>query len=133
MTATNASCPTVVIADDCAIFRSALKDFLSAHHLNVVGEASSGEQAVELTQTLAPDIAFVDLRMPGIGGLEACRRMRGVSCSVQLVLISASHRELPSQARGPGWTVLSKQELLWPGRVEALVDEMSAGPAGRPG
>lgn len=123
--------PTVLIADDSSIFRSALRDFLTAKQLNVIAEASSGAEAVRLTRELAPNIVFMDLRMPGMSGLEACRRIRDASTNVQVILISAHLPDAASERTGAGpWTVVSKQELLAPNGVETLIDKVLIGPSG---
>lgn len=66
----------IVIADDHPIVRSGIAGLLEGEpDFDVVAEAASGEEAVELTARLAPDLVLMDLRMPGIGGVEATRRI----------------------------------------------------------
>lgn len=66
----------VLIADDHPVFRFGLRALLSAEPgIEVVGEATTGEEAVELMETLHPDIALMDINMPGISGIEATRRI----------------------------------------------------------
>lgn len=68
----------ILLADDHAMLRAGLRALLEAEDgLEVVGEAGTGEEAVELAQELAPDVVVMDLSMPGIGGLEATRRIAG--------------------------------------------------------
>ncbi len=67
----------VVIADDHPVVRSGLRALLGTlPGLEVVGEAVDGESAVREVQLLAPDVVLMDVRMPGIGGVEATRRIR---------------------------------------------------------
>ncbi len=68
----------ILLADDHAMLRAGLRALLEAEDgLEVVGEAGTGEEAVELAQEIAPDVVVMDLSMPGIGGLEATRRIAG--------------------------------------------------------
>ncbi len=65
----------VVIAEDEAIIRLDLKEILEAEGYSVVGETGRGDEAVELVARHEPDIAILDIKMPGIDGIEAARRI----------------------------------------------------------
>ena len=66
----------VLIADDHPIFRDGIQTLLAtADDIVAVGEARTGEEAVELAATLAPDVILMDIRMPGCSGIEATRRI----------------------------------------------------------
>ena len=65
----------VLIADDQALFREGLRKVLEANGFDVVGEASDGEEAVQLASENAPDVVLMDLRMPGLDGVGASRRI----------------------------------------------------------
>ncbi len=66
----------VMIVDDHPVVRKGLASFLSHEtDLEVVGLAESGEQALELAATVHPDVVLMDLSMPGMGGIEATRRL----------------------------------------------------------
>ena len=63
--------PTVLLADDQEMVRAGLRMILEAHGVTVVGEAGNGEQAVKEATRLQPDVTLMDIRMPGMDGLEA--------------------------------------------------------------
>jgi DNA-binding NarL/FixJ family response regulator len=65
----------VLIADDHPVYRDGLIAALAAVEFDVVGEAADGRQAVALSLELQPDVVIMDLDMPGIGGIEATRRI----------------------------------------------------------
>lgn len=86
----------VLLVDDHAVVRSGLSAFLMAFEdLELIAEASSGEQAVALCNRFRPDVVLMDLKMPGIGGAEATRRIRENWPDIQVVaLTSFKEREL---------------------------------------
>ena len=77
----------VLVVDDHPIFRDGLMTALAGvEEIVVVGEAENGEQAVELTNEVRPDVVLMDLNMPGMGGIEATRLITSSSSAVVLVL-----------------------------------------------
>lgn len=83
----------VVLADDHTIFRAGLRALLEAEMgIEVVGEASTGDEAIELVRELQPDIVVMDLSMPGSGGLEATRRIAALQIPTR-VLVLTMHAE----------------------------------------
>jgi two-component system, NarL family, response regulator DevR len=66
----------ILIADDHAVVRLGLKTLLERQgHFKVVAEAETGEEAIEKAQEIRPDVAVLDIRMPGLSGIEACRQI----------------------------------------------------------
>lgn len=80
---------TLLIADDHPVFRFGLRALLHAEpEFEVVGEASSGEQAVSLAASLQPDVVLMDLNMPGLNGIEATRRIVQMSPHIGILVIT---------------------------------------------
>lgn len=80
----------VLIVDDHLIVRSSLKRLLEdIPGVKVVGEAGSGEQAVLMAREIKPDIVFMDIGMPGIGGIEATRKILRKSPNTKILIITA--------------------------------------------
>ena len=79
----------VLLADDHALFRAGLRAELSAYsHVQVVGEASSGHEALELALRSRPDVVLMDITMPGGGGLEALEALKREMPQVHVVMLS---------------------------------------------
>jgi two-component system, response regulator PdtaR len=92
----------VVIAEDEAIIRLDLKETLQEEGYEVVGETGRGDEAVELVRQLEPDLAILDVKMPGLDGLAAAREISGDKKSAVLILTAFSQRDLIEQARDAG-------------------------------
>lgn len=65
----------VLIADDHSVVRLGLRSLLEHHQFHVVAEAATGEEAILKAREYKPDVAVLDIRMPGISGIEACRQI----------------------------------------------------------
>jgi DNA-binding NarL/FixJ family response regulator len=81
----------VLVADDQEIVRAGLTMILNAQpDIEVVGEAANGQRAVELARRLRPDVCLLDIRMPGVDGIEATRRLAGpgVADPIAVVVIT---------------------------------------------
>ena len=92
----------VVIAEDEAIIRMDLRETLEEEGYEVVGETGRGDTAVELVRELLPDLAILDIKMPGIDGLEAARIINREKLCGVLVLTAFSQREVVEEARDAG-------------------------------
>jgi DNA-binding NarL/FixJ family response regulator len=79
----------VVLADDHALVRAGMRSLLgSMAEVQVVGEASSGEEALELAGRERPDVVLMDIAMKGITGLEAAARIRDRHAGVRVIILS---------------------------------------------
>ena len=101
----------VVIAEDEAIIRLDLKETLEEEGYEVVGETGRGDEAVELVRELEPDLAILDIKMPGLDGLAAAREIAGERRAAVLILTAFSQRDLIEQARDAGRARLPGQAV----------------------
>jgi response regulator NasT len=92
----------VVIAEDEAIIRLDLKETLEEEGYEVVGETGRGDEAVDLVRSLRPDLAILDIKMPGMDGLEVARIVNDERICGVLILTAFSQREVVEQARDAG-------------------------------
>ncbi|GAC1389408.1 MAG: UvrY/SirA/GacA family response regulator transcription factor [Variovorax sp.] len=79
----------VILVDDHAVVRTGFRMLLANADIEVIGEASDGEQACLLYPKLRPDVVVMDLSMPGMGGLEAVRRLLAQDPQVRVLALSA--------------------------------------------
>jgi two-component system, response regulator PdtaR len=92
----------VVIAEDEAIIRLDLKETLEEEGYEVVGETGRGDEAIDLVRQLEPDLAILDIKMPGLDGLTAARHITADKKAAVLILTAFSQRDLIEQARDAG-------------------------------
>jgi pilus assembly protein CpaE len=127
----------VLAVDDQPPFLAVLRAVVGATgHLEIAGEAQSGEEAVVAADELRPDMVLMDVRMPGIGGLRAAERIKATQPPTLVVLISGTHPdELPLES-GSCFTVIWKS-LLGPRLLDEIWTQHGggtvAGPAPRGG
>ncbi|HEV2404828.1 MAG TPA: response regulator transcription factor [Ktedonobacterales bacterium] len=85
---------TVMMVDDHAIVRQGVRAFLETQSdLMVVGEAGSGQEAVQLAGELAPDVVLMDLIMPGMDGVETTRLLKQASPRSQVIVLTSYHED----------------------------------------
>ena len=92
----------VVIAEDEALVRLDLKEILEEEGYEVVGETGRGDEAVKLVEELGPDLAILDIKMPGQDGLTAAREITSEQRAAVLILTAFSQRNLIEEARDAG-------------------------------
>jgi len=80
----------VLIADDHALLRESMRDLLDRQEdIEVVGEASDGEEAIKLSAELKPDIALMDIVMPRLNGIEASKEIKKISPGTAIIILTA--------------------------------------------
>lgn len=92
----------VVIAEDEAIIRMDLRETLEEEGYVVVGETGRGDTVVDLIRDTKPDLAILDIKMPGADGLEAARTINAERLCGVLMLTAFSQREVVEEARDAG-------------------------------
>jgi len=135
----------VLVADDHAVVRQGLRTFLALQaEIEVVGEAADGEEAAAAAERLQPDVALMDLVMPRLGGIEAIRRIRELSPSTRVIVLTSfvdEDRMIPAvRAGAAGYllkdvqpqelvrairTVHDGEALLHPAVVARLMEEVA--------
>jgi two-component system, NarL family, invasion response regulator UvrY len=106
----------VLTVDDQAVFRRVAHDVIVATlGFESVGEAGSGEEAIAAVEQLRPDLVLLDVRMPGIGGIEAARRITSAHPDTVVVLISIEEpNEVGHAVRGCGAATLVRKQDFGP-------------------
>jgi len=103
----------LVVVDDHAMIRRGVAELLSGKGLfEIVGEASSGDAAVEMVRQCGPDVVLMDLVMPGTGGVEATRRILELGLGTRVIALTADPQEeslLPVMEAGATGFVLKKE------------------------
>ncbi|MBI4790206.1 MAG: response regulator transcription factor [Chloroflexi bacterium] len=109
---------TLLIADDHPMVRAGLRSMLGAPRLRIVGEASNGEEAVRLTLALAPTIVLMDIRMPGMDGIQALEALKNAKSSARVIMLTTYRsttyllRSLSAGAVGFVLKDIAREDLL---------------------
>ena len=106
-----------MIAEDEAIIRLDLKETLEEEGYEVVGETGRGDEAVALVRDLNPDLAILDIKMPGMDGIAAAREISAGRRAAVLILTAFSQRDLVQQATEAG----AMNYLVKPFQKSALI------------
>ena len=111
----------VVIADDESIIRLDLKEILEGDGYLIVGEAARGDDALAMIKEFEPDLALLDVKMPGLDGIEVARQLKG-SNTLVVLLTAFSQRSLIENARDAGVVAY----LVKPFRSSELLPKLAA-------
>jgi two-component system nitrate/nitrite response regulator NarL len=83
----------VLLIDDHTLFRLGLKSLLERSDIQVIGSASTGQEGLELTPRLNPDVILLDMRMPDMSGLEVLKQLRESGISIPISMLTTSNEE----------------------------------------
>jgi DNA-binding NarL/FixJ family response regulator len=113
---------SVLIVDDQHPFRDVARTVISmTDGFVVAGEAASGEEAVEMAGARRPDLVLMDINLPGINGIEACRRIKAAHAATTVILLSTySESDLPADARDCGAIEYVHKEDFGPTLVQDI-------------
>jgi two-component system, NarL family, response regulator LiaR len=119
---------TLLIVDDHIVVRQGLRTFLETQpDLKVIGDTASGKEALSMVEQYLPDVALVDLVMPGMDGVEVTRRIRSLSPHTQVIIFSSFYKDehiFPAIRSG------ALSYLLKDARPDELVDAIHKAAAG---
>ena len=118
---------SILIVDDHEVVRKGVRAYLDTYpDLKVVGEVSSGEEAVQKSEEYAPDIVLMDLILPGIDGVEATRQIKEISPHSQIiVLTSYDQDEYIFPALQAGATSYTLKDMMLDDLVECIYKAVS--------
>jgi len=113
---------TVITVDDQQVFREAAQDVIDATAgFTSVGEASSGAEALNLVDERRPELVLLDVRMPGMGGIEVARRIKDAHPEVVVVLISIEEpANVPASVSSSGAEALVRKQDFGPHTLRGL-------------
>lgn len=115
----------VLLIDDHALVRKGLEELLQSRHIEVVASVGTGEEGIEAAQRLSPDVVLLDIKMPGLNGLQTLQELRavGVETPVLMLTMSRDEADLESALRAGAQGYLLKDmepEDLMPALQDAV-------------
>lgn len=100
----------ILIVDDSPIIHNLLRKTLESNGYEVCGDAKNGREGVELFNSLSPDLAFMDITMPIMDGIEAARAIKGQNPAAKIIMLSAmGDEEIMAQAKEIGIDIFLKK------------------------
>ncbi len=128
----------LLVADEIELFRKGLiAQFQDCQNIEVLGEAANGTDIVELTSLHRPDVVILEVILPGLSGIEACRRIRSLHPETEVLFLSTVQSEaqmreaFESGARGYLSKSCGFEELVYATQKAARGDYYLSGPAGQ--
>src|SRR5512143_2051454 len=109
---------TLAIADDHPMVRAGLRRMVTASRINIVGEASNGQDALDSVRRLQPQVVLMDIRMPGLDGIPALQAIRADKLPTKVIMVTTYRstayllRSLSAGAVGFVLKDISREELL---------------------
>jgi DNA-binding NarL/FixJ family response regulator len=141
----------ILIADDHPVFRFGLRTLLSAMaDMEVVGEVTTGDQAVAMVDSVGPDVVLMDINMPGVNGIEATRRIRETHPETRILIVTMLEDESvfaamragargyivkgiePAEVLRAVRAVAAGEAIFSPGIAERLIHYFGSGSADAP-
>jgi len=119
---------SILIVDDHEVVRKGIRSYLDTlADYRVVGEASTGEEAIQIVEEFIPDVVLMDLIMPGMDGVETTRRIKKISPRTQVVVLTSFHEDshiFPALKAGATSYILKDMKM------EKLVESLKRAVAG---
>lgn len=125
---------SILIVDDHEVVRKGLRSYLDTlPNYRVIGEASTGEEAIKVVEEFIPDVVLMDLIMPGMDGVETTRRIKKISPRTQVVVLTSFHEDshiFPALKAGATSYILKdmKMEKLVESLERAVTGEVTLHP-----
>lgn len=119
----------VLLVDDHVGYRQALRSYLSLYRdIEVIGEAGSGEEALQAVQMLTPSVVIMDIKLPGLNGIEATARIKHTHPHIEVVGLSMTvDEDYRSAMLAAGATAVLSKEAVVKQLYDAIINSSGAG------